>query len=124
MSRANFRLALMTIQMEYVERPDLQLTLTQVADGWRLPIENLPRRGWRVGRNRISRGGRRWGVRSPRHGACAGGVHRPPDVGRGSSRRTNPVSVLAATVATALEPARSETTDSSWRVHRPEPGVD
>ncbi len=39
MYRSNFRLALMTIQMEYVERPDLQLTLAQAAELWMLPIE-------------------------------------------------------------------------------------
>ena len=39
MSRANFQLVLLTIQMEYVERPDLQLTMAQAADLWMLPIE-------------------------------------------------------------------------------------
>ena len=39
MDRADFRLAVMTIQAEYVEMPDLRLTLTQAARLWMLPIE-------------------------------------------------------------------------------------
>jgi hypothetical protein len=39
MERVDFRRTLLTIQTEYVEMPDLKLTLRQAARLWTLPIE-------------------------------------------------------------------------------------